>query len=486
MLTRLEVDGFKNLMGVRVDFGPLTCIAGPNSVGKSNLFDAIRLLSLLADHTLVEAALRVRDGDLETSDVRDLFYRANSHGELGEAEAELRFRIAAEMLVDPQVRDDFGRAAEVTSTFLRYEVQIGYAPPDQRGTLGRLILLAETLDYITEGEAPGRLKFPHSAKLFRAAVVKNKRKTQSGFISTRQAADGQTEIVVHQDGGSRGPGQVAPASSAPKTIVGTSNTSATPTILAARREMQSWRFLALEPSAMRRSDRFQTPPVLTGAGGHLPATLYRLATRVQRAGGDAADVYASVANRLARLVPISSLAVEVDEVRQMLTIVAQERSGVRLPAAALSDGTLRFLTLAVLVADTETRGLICIEEPENGIHPARMGEMTELLQALAVDQTAVPDEENPLRQVVVATHSPVVVQLQRPDDLLFAQEVRVKGQSGEVLRTVRFRPLEGTWRARQSESAVSLSTIVDYLAAPENAQLHLPDLDLAALTERHA
>lgn len=42
MLTRLEVDGFKNLVGVEVDFGPLTCIAGPNSVGKSNLFDASR------------------------------------------------------------------------------------------------------------------------------------------------------------------------------------------------------------------------------------------------------------------------------------------------------------------------------------------------------------------------------------------------------------------------------------------------------------
>ena len=207
---------------------------------------------------------------------------------------------------------------------------------------------------------------------------------------------------------------------------------------------------------------------------------------MQRVGGDAADVYASVANRLTRLVPISSLAVEVDDVRQMLTIVAQERSGVRLPAAALSDGTLRFLALAVLVADTETRGLICIEEPENGIHPARMGEMTELLQALAVDQTAVPDAENPLRQVIVATHSPVFVQLQRPDDLLFAQEVRIRDQSGTVRRTVRFRPLEGTWRARQAESAVSLSAIIDYLAAPENAQLHLPTLDLTALTERQA
>ncbi|HEU4322333.1 MAG TPA: AAA family ATPase [Roseiflexaceae bacterium] len=485
MLTRLEVDGFKNLVGVTVDFGPLTCIAGPNSVGKSNLFDAIRFLSLLADHTLVEAALRVRDGDIETSDLRNLFYRSTpSQSNNG----DLRFRIAAEMIVEPQVRDDFGRAVEASSTFLRYEVQLGYEPPDHLGTLGRLVLLAEQLNYITEGKAvsktDNKLKFPHSAQHFRSIIVKNKRRRDSGYISTQEVSDGQIEIVVHQDGGSRGPGQVAPASSAPRTIVGTSNTSATPTILAARREMQSWRFLALEPSAMRRSDRFQTQPFITSAGGHLPATLYRLATTAERSGGDAADVYASIANRLSRLVPIRSLEVEVDDVRQVLTIVAQERSGVQLPAAALSDGTLRFLTLAVLEADPETRGLICIEEPENGIHPARMGEMTELLQGLVVDPMEQPGPKNVLRQVILATHSPTFVQLQRPDDLLFAQEVRVRGTHGEPVRTLRFRPLEETWRARHGTPPMSLSTIVDYLAAPENAQLKLPHVDLDALAER--
>ena len=49
MLTRLYVSGFKNLVDTEIRFGPLTCIAGPNGVGKSSVFDAIHFLSLLAD-----------------------------------------------------------------------------------------------------------------------------------------------------------------------------------------------------------------------------------------------------------------------------------------------------------------------------------------------------------------------------------------------------------------------------------------------------
>ena len=53
MLTRLRARGFKNLVDVELRFGPLTCVAGPNGVGKSNVFDAIRFLSLLADKPFV-------------------------------------------------------------------------------------------------------------------------------------------------------------------------------------------------------------------------------------------------------------------------------------------------------------------------------------------------------------------------------------------------------------------------------------------------
>jgi predicted ATPase len=289
--------------------------------------------------------------------------------------------------------------------------------------------------------------------------------------------DGQTEILIHADGGSRGQPQTAPAGTAPKTIVATSNTSATPTILAARREMQRWRFLALEPSAMRNPDRFHTDPHVTASGGHIAATLNRIGSEAESRGEDRETVFASIAQRLRELVPISGIDVEIDEVRQLLTVEAREITGVRLPAASLSDGTLRFLVLSVLVEDSEAEGVLCIEEPENGIHPAKMSEMVRLLTDLAVDTRKKPGLENPFRQVIIASHSPVFVQLQQHDDLLFAIETKVKGKGGRPIRTLRCRPLSETWRAKAGESPVGMGTILAYLSAPPGAQLQLPNLD---------
>ena len=73
MLTRLRVTGFKNLMDVDIRFGPFTCIAGRNAVGKSNLFDAIRFLSAAASETLMKAALSVRNEESRQADPGSVF-----------------------------------------------------------------------------------------------------------------------------------------------------------------------------------------------------------------------------------------------------------------------------------------------------------------------------------------------------------------------------------------------------------------------------
>jgi predicted ATPase len=55
MITRIEVDGFKSLRDFAVDLEPFTVLIGPNSAGKSNLLDAIALLSRLASQPIADA-----------------------------------------------------------------------------------------------------------------------------------------------------------------------------------------------------------------------------------------------------------------------------------------------------------------------------------------------------------------------------------------------------------------------------------------------
>ncbi len=453
MLTRLEADGFKNLLDFQVDFGPFNCVAGANGVGKSNVFDAVRFLSLLTDHTLNDAALAVRGEDPGLGDADDLFWTdgARRAGEL---------RLAAEMLLDPRVKDDFGRAARASSTYLRYEIVLG------RRRHG-LELRSETLGYVTEGAAARRLAFPHSAADFRHAAVINRRRRRAGFISTRRTAGGDDEVVVHQDVH----GTVTLAASpraATRTIVGTSGTAVTPTILAARREMARWRLLALEPSGMRRPDRFHAPAEIDARGAHLPATLHRLL----EAGGD--QLRMRLGRRLSELTSVAGLDVAVDPVRKLLTLEVTEEGGATLPARSLSDGTLRILALSIFAQDPEHRGLLCLEEPENGVHPGRFDAWVRLLKSLTVDPRRPPGPENPLRQVIVATHSPAFVQLVDGADLLIACREEHPRSDGQPATALRCRPLAGSWRARRDTASLSPGTALAYLTTPHGAQIQLP------------
>ncbi len=470
MLTRLEVNGFKNLVDFALDFGPYTCIAGPNGVGKSNIFDAIRFLSLLTECTINQAALQIRNAGEDTGDIADLFFS-------GSGERHERIEFAAEMIVGRRVSDDFGRKVEPSSSFLRYEVAFRYeAPSAATGPLGGLVLEREELGPITTGRAARHLRFPHSKAKFRDSVVYNNRHSRSPYISTYVDQDSeQSTIVVHQDGGSYGRGRPAPAEGATRTIIGTENTAATPTILAARREMQSWRIMALEPSAMRRPDRYTQAPGIAANGAHIPATLQHLSNIAPEQGESPHTVFQMVSIFLSELVPVKMVSVVTDDVRQLLSLEVEEQSGLKLRASSISDGTLRFLALAALAEVVDENAVICMEEPENGIHPAKLGAMNRLLHDIAVDAEEPVEYDNPLRQVIVATYSPYFVQLQDKNDLVLAKDRMFRADSGQMVEHVlKCHPYRGTWRCSTDRDGIDLMSLQSYLMPPEEAQIAFP------------
>lgn len=441
MLTRLRVAGFKNLVDVDVRFGPFTCVAGPNGVGKSNLFDAIAFLHFLAERPLSEAALSVRGEGSRAADVRSLFHRVG-------ADFAPRMMLSAEMVVPPLGRDDLGQPAEASITFLRYTVEFAHRDRDGNGA-GGLELVKEELVHINLGDAKREILFPHSTDWSKLAV---RGRRASPFISTETNDDGQSIVKLHQEG-KQGRARSLLAADLPRTVLSATNAAESPTVVVARQEMRSWRLLQLEPSSMRRPDEFASPTTLGTDGSHLPATLFRLA----HTNGVAADisgaerearVYAQVANRLTELIDdVRQVRVDRDLTRELLTLQVSGRDGTIHAARDLSDGTLRFLGLAILELDPEAQGVLCLEEPENGIHPTRIPTILLLLQDIAVDVQEPVGLDNPLRQVIINTHSPAVVGQVPDDSLLVAAPL---DYVNEVRRytAVQFSALPDTWRAK--------------------------------------
>ena len=125
--------------------------------------------------------------------------------------------------------------------------------------------------------------------------------------------------------------------------------------------------LGPEPAAMRRpGNRYTQGPGIGANGSHIPATLNHFTNSDSRE-----DTLATVARRLSYMVPVRAMKVVNDDIRQLLSLEMEERSGLFVRANSVSDGTLRFLALVVLAEVSGTRGLYCMEEPENGIHPAQ-------------------------------------------------------------------------------------------------------------------
>ncbi|HEX7499012.1 MAG TPA: ATP-binding protein [Polyangia bacterium] len=98
------------------------------------------------------------------------------------------------------------------------------------------------------------------------------------------------------------------------------------------------------------------------------------------------DLFPTVRNVRLRAVSNSQKCLEVE-----LT------NGTRVPAAQMSEGLLYFLAYAALpyVAPTS---ILLVEEPENGLHPSRIRDVMNILK-----------EISKTTQVIVATHSPLVV-----------------------------------------------------------------------------
>lgn len=179
-------------------------------------------------------------------------------------------------------------------------------------------------------------------------------------------------------------------------------------------------------AACRRPRTLCFTPVLDPSGDDLAAAWLTIDEI-----GDADAARGAIADAF----PGAAISVAVDDYGQGL--VQLTRPGLRRPlsAAELSDGTIRFLALAVALTSPRPPGLLALNEPETSLHPSLLGPLAGLIGTAARrSQVWITTHSRELAAALAKDHSARVVEID-----LVAGRTEVRGEAGTLVRRVRDR-----------------------------------------------
>jgi predicted ATPase len=280
---------------------------------------------------------------------------------------------------------------------------------------------------------------------------------------------GYSTITIRQDGG-HGRGRSVTANAVTQTVLGSINSVDFPHIFAAQQEIASWNFMQLNPVVLREPTRYDvnyTGDTIGHAGENLSAALYRLYNQD-------AYVMERIIMKLSSFLPgYTELEVKDDKANKQFVFNLKNSEGKSFSSRVLSEGTLRLLVLCVLLYDEKFQGLLCFEEPENGIHPYRIKAMVQLLRLLSTD---FEDDDDLLRQIIVNTHSPVLLRWLKEEyddkdngvsiwfSKLISYPIEING-SRRSIRISRISPLTKSFQLSfsEAENKMTLADAIAYL-----------------------
>ena len=150
-----------------------------------------------------------------------------------------------------------------------------------------------------------------------------------------------------------------------------------------------YRYLLLDPRSSIRAgaDTGSDPTSLSEYGENLAMVLHHL---------DVEGHLGPINSQLKRLgAGFDQIKVRVTGTRAYLELLEGD---LRVSAARVSDGTLRFLCLMAILLQPAPPPLLCLEEPEIGLHPDAIRIVAEAIQ-----------EASQRTQLIVTTHSPELI-----------------------------------------------------------------------------
>jgi predicted ATPase len=384
VITLVETLGFRSLRSVRQPLDPFHVLVGPNASGKTTFLDVISFLGSLVLHG-PEHAVRERTGNF-----RDLTWRREG----------LSFELAVEAAIPESLR---AQLAKIEWETLRYEVAVGLD-----GTSGEIGISAERLLlkpqetrstpqtelFPRQKEAPLTILAPKNVSPARNIVNKVAGGNDNFYSETYQES-GKGWTVAYKLGKRRSALGNLPEDESKFPVA----TWFKALLAEGIQQIVLNSLLIRQASPPGQTRRFKPD------GSNLPWVIFDLERRDPERFQ---QWLAHLRTALPDLDGVRTVEREDDKHRYLLL---RYRGGLEVPSWVASDGTLRLLALTLPAYLPELRGVYLIEEPENGIHPRAVATMFQSL-------SSVYDA-----QVLLATHSPVVLGIVEPSAVLcFAKD----------------------------------------------------------------
>jgi len=175
--------------------------------------------------------------------------------------------------------------------------------------------------------------------------------------------------------------------------------------------------------------RAPSPPGAGRPAVYDGSNLARLVAQVQDSSPESFKAWVEhVQTAIADIADIRTVSRPEDRHRYLMIHYA---GGVEVPQWMVSDGTLRLLALTLLAYLPGVQGVYLIEEPEVGVHPTAIETIIQSLSSVYEGQ------------VIVTSHSPIVLSMPRPDQLLCFQ----KTQDGTTILPGNEHPLLKQWKS---------------------------------------
>lgn len=376
MLRQITISGYKSLQDSTAQFMPFTVIVGRNNTGKSNLFDALRLLSHLAEMPVASAFKPER----HRGDPVESFF----------SEGQPRLSLVGEFDLTGTPHP-FYEDQPLTHPHLNYETEIVFRN-------GLLEVETEQL----RGRTVSGIKY----RSFITTERISKRRDTNGGAANRGSA---RQVSVNRDTAKSGKSRHFPSPASRSVLTMIDDAELYPHVVALARELSSWRFFHFEPEALREPSPAMDILELEPSGRGLSGFYDTLSSR------DAAR-FASAERALRRGIPEAKgiRLLDTGDRRRLLAVMRED--GREFTARVLSDGTLRFLALLALAYAPQPPGLVCFEEPENGVHPGRLPFIADTLRGISERGM----DGGRRAQVVVNSHSPYLIDLLDPAEILLA------------------------------------------------------------------